>query len=211
VLLLHHFEPLLRQEALHYPHASRSFFGLYRFDFILDQNLHPWLIEANQSPNLSSESTADLQNMFQRISFSLLHLMGLGSGQLRHPGNAEDHLSIIGHHSDVDIGWRICSNCTEEATGEAVGSAGGRAKSWDEVKLSGCEGHCSMCRRCRTPEQSRMIQVCSRVLQQLECLAIFAYWQGSAACQHSLDLIMHNSMICSSGTSCFKQVESDGA
>jgi Tubulin-tyrosine ligase family len=136
VRLLLHFEPQLRAAAAAYPHGARSFFGMYRFDFMLDRSLTPWLIEVNQSPNLSSASTVDLRNMFQRISFSLLSLMGFGHGQLRHPSNAEDHMDIIAHHNDVDIGWRICSACVDS-----------------------CDGDCAMCRRCRTPVQTRIIRV----------------------------------------------------
>jgi hypothetical protein len=136
VRLLLHVEPDLRQQAEYYPYGPTSFFSMYRFDFLIDPALHPWLIEVNQSPNLSSESTLDLKNMFQRISFSLLHLMGFGYGQLRHPGNTGDHLDIIAHHNDLDIGWRICSNCSDN-----------------------CDGDCVICRKCRTPEQSRMLRV----------------------------------------------------
>ena len=153
VKALLHFEPELRGEALSfYPHGSRTFFSMYRFDFILDRALQPWLIEVNQSPNLSSDSTEDLKNMFQRISFSLLQLMGFGHGQLRHPHNAPDHGEIIGHHNDVDIGWRVCSRCTPIRTQGAANGAGGKD---DDA----CAGECSICRRCRTPEQTRMIQV----------------------------------------------------
>jgi hypothetical protein len=153
VLLLLHFEPTLREEAVFFEHGSRSFFGMYRFDFILDRQLQPWLIEVNQSPNLSSESTKDLKNMFQRISFSLLHLMGFGYGQLRHPNRASDQLDIIGHHNDVDIGWHTCSKCNY--VGSIDRSTGNKTE-----PEPGCQGPCIICRRCRTPEQTRMIQVC---------------------------------------------------
>lgn len=136
VRLLHHFEPHLRRSAWAYPHGPDSFFAMFRFDFLLDPNLQPWLIEINQSPNLSSDSNADLSNMFQRISWSLLNLMGFGSGQLRHPGNAADQADIIAHHNDIDIGWRVCSACGDS-----------------------CDGDCAICRRCRTPEQSKMLRV----------------------------------------------------
>ena len=137
-------------QARYYPGGARSFFALFRFDFMLDERLTPWLIEVNQSPNLSSDATADLRNMFQRISFSLLNLMGFGLGQIRHPGNPGGHAEIIGHHNDIDIGWRVCGACTAADGGEATGAQG---------ELEGCDGRCAICRRCRTPEQSRMLQV----------------------------------------------------
>ena len=136
VRLLHHFEPHLRSSAYRYPHGPDSFFAMFRFDFLLDPNLQPWLIEINQSPNLSSDSNADLSNMFQRISWSLLNLMGFGHGQLRWPGNPPDQAEVIAHHNDIDIGWRLCTACGDS-----------------------CEGDCTICRRCRTPEQSKMLRV----------------------------------------------------
>ena len=150
VRLLLHFEPTLRNEALFYPGGSRSFFTIFRFDFMLDEALKPWVLEVNQSPNLSSESTLDLKNMFERVSFSLLNLVGLGLGQMRHPYNPEGHEDIVGHHNDIDIGWRVCSQCT---------AADGSDDSGVQGEMEGCTGDCAMCRRCRTPEQSQMIRV----------------------------------------------------
>lgn len=181
VKALLHFEPELRSEALSfYPHGSRSFFSMYRFDFLLDRALQPWLIEVNQSPNLSSESTEDLKNMFQRISFSLLHLMGFGFGQLRHPHNAADHKEIIGHHNDVDIGWRVCSRCTP------VGNATG-----DDDE---CAGECNICRRCRTPEQTRMIQVRACRASLLQHVSVHV--PEDASCRAADDATVHASPHC---------------
>jgi Tubulin-tyrosine ligase family len=136
IRLLHHFQPHLVRSAMSYPVGPTGFFTMFRFDFILDPQLHPWLIEVNQSPNLSSDVNVDLQNMFQRISWSLLSLNGYGQGQLRYPLNAEGQQDITAHHNDVDIGWCVCSRCEDT-----------------------CAGDCVMCRRCRAPEQTRMLRV----------------------------------------------------
>lgn len=144
VRLLRHFEPHLRRSAWAYPHGPDSFFAMFRFDFLLDPQLQPWLIEINQSPNLSSDTNADLSNMFQRISWSLLNLMGFGRGQLRYPGNPPDQREIAAHNNDIDIGWRVCSACGDS-----------------------CEGDCVICRRCRTPEQSQALRVRSVPPQSL--------------------------------------------
>lgn len=149
VRLLHHFEPHLRRSAWAYRQGPDAFFAMFRFDFLLDPNLQPWLIEINQSPNLSSDTNADLSNMFQRISWSLLNLMGFGRGQLRYPGNAADQADIIAHHNDLDIGWRVCSACGDS-----------------------CDGDCVICRRCRTPEQSKMLRV--RCCQTGRCHSVSA-------------------------------------
>lgn len=144
IRLLHHFQPHLDSSAHYYPAGPAGFFSMFRFDFMLDLNLQPWLIEINQSPNLASDATPDLKNMFQRIVFSLLNLNGYGYGQLRHPLNPPDQMEVIAHHNDVDIGWRICSRCEDT-----------------------CDGDCLMCRRCRTPEQSRILQVCFLCVRKL--------------------------------------------
>ena len=136
IRLLRHFQPHLDSSARWYPAGPAGFFSLFRFDFMLDSDLQPWLIEINQSPNLASDATPDLKNMFQRIAFSYLNLNGYGYGQLRHPLNPPDQMEVIAHHNDVDIGWRFCSKCEDT-----------------------CDGDCLICRRCRTPEQTRMLHV----------------------------------------------------
>lgn len=136
IRLVRHFQPHLISSANWYPAGPKGFFSMFRFDFMLDPNLQPWLIEINQSPNLASDATPDLKNMFQRIAFSLLNLNGYGYGQIRHPMNPPDQMDVIAHYNDVDIGWRICSKCENT-----------------------CDAECLICRHCRTPEQSRMLQV----------------------------------------------------
>lgn len=136
IRLLRHYQPHLVSSARWYKAGSPGFFSLFRFDFMLDPNLQPWLIEINQSPNLASDANPDLKNMFQRIAYSLLNLNGYGYGQLRHPMNPPDQVEVIAHHNDIDIGWRLCGKCSDT-----------------------CDGACLICRRCRTPEQSRMLQV----------------------------------------------------
>jgi len=65
----------LERGSLKYPHGQRSFYSMYRVDFILDRNFNPWITEINQSPNLSSGHFPDLATMFQRIAYSLLSLV----------------------------------------------------------------------------------------------------------------------------------------
>lgn len=196
VRLLHHFEPTLRNEALRYPHGPRSFFGLYRFDFLLDETLRPWLIEVNQSPNLSSDSTLDLKDMFQRISFSLLSLVGLAPGQLRHPRNANDQVSIVAHHNDIDIGWRVCTECAARASFNASTSDASPAPV--QAAPGECDGACAICRRCRSPEQTRMLQVQRR---HLCCHWTPAAEQRAQNCQIALTPLFTNFFLTAQQTS----------
>jgi hypothetical protein len=41
------------------PVFSKSCFELFGFDVLIDENLHPWLMEVNISPSLSSSSPFD--------------------------------------------------------------------------------------------------------------------------------------------------------
>eukprot|EP01025_Chloroclados_australasicus_P011088 TRINITY_DN14802_c1_g2_i1.p1 TRINITY_DN14802_c1_g2~~TRINITY_DN14802_c1_g2_i1.p1 ORF type:complete len:524 (-),score=42.90 TRINITY_DN14802_c1_g2_i1:233-1804(-) len=134
--ILVEFQPTLAKFARKYPNGNTNFFSLYRFDFIIDEQFVPWLTEVNQSPNLSSHHTKDLKNMFQRIVYNLLSLNGLLKGQINHPETDEFALSLIAHSNEIDIGYDVCKNCTQTCSND----------------------RCYICRRCRAPEQSRMIK-----------------------------------------------------
>ncbi|GMH46150.1 hypothetical protein BSKO_14114 [Bryopsis sp. KO-2023] len=135
--LLVNFEPTLASSALRHPHGRKSFFSLYRVDFLIDRNFQPWLTEVNQSPNLSSLHTKDLSNMFERIALSLMSLMGFMPGGLHHPHTTERDLEVIAHSNEIDIAYDICSKCKQDC---------------------GSSPKCMLCRRCRSPSQSSMIR-----------------------------------------------------
>lgn len=57
-----------------------SFFELYRFDFILDNDLNLYLIEINQSPNVNpSQKLYRDRRMFENLLFDSFTLLGIGS------------------------------------------------------------------------------------------------------------------------------------
>lgn len=56
-----------RQAAHKWPNKSRQFFELFRFDFVFDDKLNPFLMEVNMSPNLSPSAHRHLSDMFGRI------------------------------------------------------------------------------------------------------------------------------------------------
>jgi hypothetical protein len=41
-----------------WPNQSNQFFELFRFDFVFDSQLNPFLMEVNMSPNLSGKNIA---------------------------------------------------------------------------------------------------------------------------------------------------------
>ena len=59
-----------------------SFFEMVRFDFVIDDELNVYLMEANMSPNLSSAHFAANARLYEEVVDSLLRLVGLvGVGQ----------------------------------------------------------------------------------------------------------------------------------
>ena len=69
-------EPAIIKEASRYP-SFRNFFELMRFDFVLDKNLHVFLMEANLSPNLSSGHFPRNKLLFEQVIFNVLSLVGI--------------------------------------------------------------------------------------------------------------------------------------
>ena len=55
----------------------RNFFELLRFDFVLDEDLNVYLMEANMSPNLASYKHPKLNLMFEQVIYGLFNLVGL--------------------------------------------------------------------------------------------------------------------------------------
>ncbi|XP_059149383.1 probable tubulin polyglutamylase ttll-15 [Physella acuta] len=57
--------------------SKRNFFELVRFDFILDENLRIYMMEANMSPNLSSDHFPGNARLYEHVLFNLLGLVGI--------------------------------------------------------------------------------------------------------------------------------------
>ncbi|XP_059083158.1 probable tubulin polyglutamylase ttll-15 [Tigriopus californicus] len=71
--------PRLRRAAEDFPKAGNSsFFQLTRWDFVLDDNLQPYLLEANGSPDLGRHIELNVKRS-SRYLFDAFHMMDLGS------------------------------------------------------------------------------------------------------------------------------------
>ena len=66
----------------HYPHKE-AFFEMVRFDFVLDENLNVFLMEANMSPNLSSAHFPANKLLYEQVIHSVLKLVGVVQGSIR--------------------------------------------------------------------------------------------------------------------------------
>ena len=74
-----HFAKAVRN----YPHSD-AFFEMVRFDFVIDDQLNVYLMEANMSPNLSSAHFSANAGLYEEVVDALLRLVGVvGVGQVR--------------------------------------------------------------------------------------------------------------------------------
>lgn len=69
-------EPYLSQLTANYG-SSRHFFEMVRFDFLVDDQLNVYLMEANMSPNLSSLHFAPNRLLYHQVLYNLFSLLGL--------------------------------------------------------------------------------------------------------------------------------------
>lgn len=52
---------------------------MMRFDFVVDEELNVFLMEANMSPNLSSAHFAKNQLLFEQVIYNLFSLTGIAT------------------------------------------------------------------------------------------------------------------------------------
>ncbi|XP_055373908.1 probable tubulin polyglutamylase ttll-15 isoform X2 [Condylostylus longicornis] len=57
---------------------KKNFFELMRFDFVVDEKLKVWLMEANMSPNLSSAHFKQNSLLYEQLLYSMFQLVGVG-------------------------------------------------------------------------------------------------------------------------------------
>ena len=111
-----HFAKAVRN----YPNRD-AFFEMVRFDFVIDDELNVYLMEANMSPNLSSQHFSANAGLYEEVVDALLRLVGaVGAGQ-------HGQLDAV-QEKDVLVNPDLCSGdcpCSEEK--------------------------CHLCRRCLSP------------------------------------------------------------
>ncbi|GFS19003.1 tubulin polyglutamylase TTLL4-like [Elysia marginata] len=109
--------------------SKRNFFEMVRFDFVVDENLNPFLMEANMSPNLSSDHFPLNERLYEHVIFNLLSLVGVAhytstNDQKASPTNEAMLVSSQDIHVFPDfcnrqvcskncqkLVCRLCSNC----------------------------------------------------------------------------------------------------
>lgn len=58
--------------------SKHNFFEMMRIDFVIDENLNIYMLEANMSPNLSSAHFPPNKLLYQQVLYNVLGLVGVG-------------------------------------------------------------------------------------------------------------------------------------
>ncbi|XP_074656922.1 putative tubulin polyglutamylase ttll-15 [Tubulanus polymorphus] len=131
-------EPYLISSAAKYK-SSRNFFEMVRFDFVLDENLNVYLMEANMSPNLSSLHFKPNRLLYEQVLHNLFSLVGIVRPLQRDifrssPDEAEMQVS----DKDIHVFSDICSSpdCSDNCNLEK----------------------CQVCNTCLTSEQRQTLK-----------------------------------------------------
>ncbi|XP_063428063.1 probable tubulin polyglutamylase ttll-15 [Mytilus trossulus] len=94
--------------------SSRNFFEMMRFDFVLDEDLNVYLMEANMSPNLSSAHFSANTRLYEHVIFNLLSLVGIArSVTSPFENSGEDERAMVSSNRDIAVFPEWCSgkNC----------------------------------------------------------------------------------------------------
>lgn len=120
--------------------SLRNFFEMVRFDFILDDKLNVFLMEANMSPNLSSAHFAQNKLLYEQVIFNLLSLVGLtrviNPSYLKSRSQNEKNMQVSS--ADIHVFSDECAS-----------------KTCQESCLSSM---CQLCKRCLSSEEEEMLK-----------------------------------------------------
>jgi len=112
----HHLARMSRmfQEANNYNDTSiegslNQFFEMVRFDFIVDENLNVFLMEANMSPNLSSLHYPPNRLLYEQVLNSYFSLVGLTQFARQHFTDLPVH-HLDGKPSVPSVGTKLSKN-----------------------------------------------------------------------------------------------------
>lgn len=91
--------------------TNRHFFEMVRFDFVVDENLDIFLMEANMSPNLSSLHFGPNKLLYEQVIYNTLSLAGIA--QTLHVHNwmdrKEESWNFMVNDNDLAVYPDICT------------------------------------------------------------------------------------------------------
>ncbi|XP_076462884.1 putative tubulin polyglutamylase ttll-15 [Babylonia areolata] len=126
----------LMETASKYP-STNNFFEMVRFDFVLDEKLNVYLMEANMSPNLSSKHFPPNKRLYEHVIFTLLSLVGLTQHLSREHLDFEEDMRVAA--TDIRVYPDMCSTstCTESCV----------------------PAECKLCRKCVTRALEKVLKL----------------------------------------------------
>ncbi|XP_026741588.1 tubulin polyglutamylase TTLL7 isoform X2 [Trichoplusia ni] len=100
------------------PYASKNnFFELFRFDFIIDEDFKVYLLEANMSPNLSSNHFPQNELLYEQVLYHTFSLTGVtrrGNVHGANSGDAATAKTMIATMKNIAVFSDVCSSkCME--------------------------------------------------------------------------------------------------
>ncbi|CAK1542953.1 unnamed protein product [Leptosia nina] len=122
-------------EALKRYKSSDNFFEMMRFDFIVDEQLKVYLLEANMSPNLSSAHFPPNQMLYEQILYNLFSLTGVASSIRDISNNTVQNM--LSSQKNIAVYSKQCSTVCKE-TCEAISV-------------------CALCKPCLTPQLKKAL------------------------------------------------------
>lgn len=137
-------ENLLVEVLKRFKH-HRSFFELMRFDFIVDENLRVFLLEANMSPNLSSAHFKPNQLLYEQVIYNMFKLVGIGSVLRRESLRKRNFHTeaMMSSFKNIAVDANICAS--------------------ESCKVSSCsEPDCRFCRWCLTKDDLAVLHAAYR-------------------------------------------------
>ncbi|KAL3152926.1 Ttll-15p, variant 2 [Trebouxia sp. C0009 RCD-2024] len=138
--LLLKMQPKLKGVSDGYTHGASSFFAMYRFDFMLDQHLRPYIMEVNLSPNLSSTRHQPLAGLFIKVLNDLVRLVGFGPE---------------GAHRNIEMSPEIEQQLSSKDVGAADSNS---CQACVDTDCASTQIDCvARCAACRTPAQQQAI------------------------------------------------------
>jgi len=125
----------------HYPHKD-AFFEMVRFDFVIDDELKVYLMEANMSPNLSSAHFPANALLYEQVVHSLMRLVGVVGRSVAQSTLSRDESEMQVSQKDLLVSPDSCPS--DECTSASSAVCG----------LPQCE----LCKQCLTDQDLAMMK-----------------------------------------------------
>ncbi|WKY09308.1 hypothetical protein Q1695_002011 [Nippostrongylus brasiliensis] len=96
--------------------SNGRFFELSRFDFVVDDELNVYLMEANMSPNLSSGHFRQNQVLYEQVLFNVFSLVGIASAFTQRAGRqilvSDTSKDFVVTDNEIHVPLKYCTDGT---------------------------------------------------------------------------------------------------